>query len=63
MGRVKSGKKEKRSMEGLNYSLGLPSDQGSCTIRQWMNYLMNLTYIYNSSTAPRLKNIIIINII
>ena len=43
---------KKRRTEGLNNSSGLQSPQGRYAPRQWMNYIMNLTYTYNPSTNP-----------
>ena len=51
MEEVKQARK-KKNHNGLNYSSGLSSLRGCYVPGQWINYLPNLTYTYNPSTAP-----------
>ena len=46
----KAGTKERRRTDGVNYGLGLPSPRGRYALRQWMNYLTNLTCYYHYYT-------------
>ena len=51
-GKKYSEHEKKRSQDGLTIILAYTVPQGRYSLKQWMNYLTNLTYSYNPSTTP-----------